>query len=140
MTPALVLDTSVVIKWFHQEEILAGRALALRSSFLDGRIRIAAPTLLAYELANVLGSKGDLTAENVQEAVQSLFDMDLDWEPPTPGLLRRAVAVARDLDLSVYEGSFAALAEAIGAQFVTADERLARRLAALPFVSYLGEM
>jgi predicted nucleic acid-binding protein len=49
------------------------------------------------------------------------------------------VALAREVDVSVYEGCFVALAEAVGAEFVTADERLARRLEALPFVHSLGE-
>ena len=75
MDGSVVLDTSVVIKWFRQGEVLADQSLALRKAYLDGQIEITVPSLLAYELTNVLRYKGDLTTGQVQDAVQSLFDM-----------------------------------------------------------------
>jgi predicted nucleic acid-binding protein len=49
-----VLDASVVLKWFTKEE---DRVLAIeyRDQFLKGKIDIALPDLILYELANVLG-------------------------------------------------------------------------------------
>jgi predicted nucleic acid-binding protein len=140
MNGPVVLDTSVVIKWFRQGEVLAGRALALREAYLDGQIAVLVPALLAYELANVLRDKGDLTVSQVQDGVHSLFDMGLEWVPPSSEMMRRAVDVARTHDTTVYDAAFAALAEGVGATFVTADEGLVRRLAALPFVRFLGEV
>ena len=61
MSAHLVPDTSVIIKWFRQGEILAGEALAVRAAYLEGRIQLSVPSLVAYELANVLRYKGDLT-------------------------------------------------------------------------------
>jgi predicted nucleic acid-binding protein len=139
MDGSAVLDTSVVIKWYRQEEVLAGQALALRGAYLAGQMAIAAPSLLVYELANVLRYKRDLTAGQVQQAVQSLFDMGLELLPPLEAVTRRAVELAWAYDTTVYDATFAALAESLGAVFVTADERLARRLQALPFVRFLGE-
>ena len=75
----LILDTSVVIKWYRQGEGLADRALALRDAYLDGQIAIVVPSLLAYELSNVLCFKQDLTTEDVKAAIESLYDMGLDW-------------------------------------------------------------
>jgi predicted nucleic acid-binding protein len=140
MEEQVVLDTSVVLKWFRQGEILAEHALSLRDGFLDGRLLVCAPTLLAYESANVLRYKGDLTTDQVEDAVQSLFDMGLEWVLPSAPVLRRAVIIARKFDATVYDAIFAALAEAYQATFVTADERLARRLASLRFVRFLGSM
>jgi predicted nucleic acid-binding protein len=139
MDGPVVLDTSVVIKWFRQGEVFAGQALVLRDAYLDGRIVVLVPSLLAYELANVLRYKGDLTTEQVQEAVQSLFDMGLEWVLPSGTAMRRAVEIARAYETTVYDAAFAALAESLDATFVTADERLVRRLEALPFVRLLGE-
>ena len=140
MDGSVVPDTSVVIKWFRQGEVLAGLALALRDAYLDGQITISAPSLLAYELANVLRYKGDLTTSQVQDAVQSLFDMRLKWVLPSSTVMRRAVEIARTNETTVYDASFAALAEELAATFVTADEKLACRLKALPFVLFLREM
>jgi len=136
----LVLDTSVVLKWFRQEEVLANHAWSLLQRYLDGQSQISVPALLGYEVANVLRYKRDLTTTQVETAIQALFDLELEWIAPSSIVMRRAVDIARGHDTSVYDATFAALAESIGATFVTADERLARHLADLPFVRLLGEI
>ena len=75
MTQRLVVDTSVAVKWIRQEEVLADRALALLQSYLDGWRQISVPTLLGYEIANVLRYKNDLTTAQVETAIQALFDL-----------------------------------------------------------------
>jgi predicted nucleic acid-binding protein len=140
MQGPVVLDTSVVIKWFRQGEVLAQQALALRDAYLGGQIEVTLPSLLAYELANVLRYKAELSAEQVQAAVRSLFDMDLTWVLPSSNVMGRAVELARTHDTTVYDATFAALAESLGATFVTADERLVRRLEALRCVRFLGRI
>jgi predicted nucleic acid-binding protein len=140
MVTHVVPDSSVVIKWFRQGENLAKQALALRTGYLDGRIQLSVPTLLAYELTNVLRYKDDLTTDQVEAAVQSLFDMGLGWVSPSAATMRRAAVIARASEATVYDAAFAALAESLQAAFVTADERLVRRLAAWPFVHFLGDV
>ena len=139
MKAHIVPDTSVVIKWYRQGEILAGQALALRAAHLDDHIQVSVPALLAYELTNVLRYKDDLTTVQVEEAVQSLFDMGLEWVPPSAAVMRRAAAIARESGATVYDATFAALAESLQAIFVTADEHLVRRLTAWPMVHFLGD-
>jgi predicted nucleic acid-binding protein len=134
----VVLDSSVVIKWFRQEEILAERALALRDAYLTGSVIISVPWLAVYELANVLRYKSDLSTVQVQEAVWSLFEMELEWLSPSNETMRRTVEIARSYETTVYDATFVALAETLKAAFITADERLAHRLA-LPFVHFLGD-
>jgi predicted nucleic acid-binding protein len=140
MTARLVPDTSVVLKWIRQEEILADRALGLLQGYLDGRSQITVPALLGYEFANVLRYKADLTTVQMETAIQAVFDLQLEWVAPSPTVIRRAVVIAREHDTSVYDATFAAVAEGIGATFVTADERLARHLAALHYVAFLGDV
>ena len=135
-----VLDTSVLIKWFRQGEVLAEQALALRVAYLTGRITITPPSLLAYELANVLRYKKDLSTEQVQAAVRSLFDMQMIWMLPSAEVMEQAIEIARTHETTVYDATFAALAGALGATLVTADERLARKLGLLHFVRFLGEL
>jgi predicted nucleic acid-binding protein len=136
----LVLDTSVVLKWFRREEILANHALGLLDAYLNGQRRIVAPSLLSYEVANVLRYKNDLTTEQIEMALQSLFNLALDWAAPSAPMIRRAAVIAREYDTSVYDAIFAALAESAGGIFITADERLVRQLAALRYVTFLGDV
>jgi len=140
MNTRVVPDTSVIIKWFRQGEVLAEQALALRAAYLDGRIQVLVPTLLAYELTNVLRYKDDLIMDQIEEAVQSLFDMGLEWVPPSAAMVRRAAVIAGESGATVYDATFAALADGLEATFATADERLAHRLAAWPFVRFLGDV
>jgi predicted nucleic acid-binding protein len=136
----LVLDTSVIIKWYRQGEVLAQQALALRTAYLAGEVTVSVPSLLVYEVTNVLRYKNDLSADQVKEAVQSLFDMDLDIMSPSLLIIDQAVELARTYNITVYDATFVALAQALSATFVTADERLAQRLADLSFVHSLDEV
>jgi predicted nucleic acid-binding protein len=115
-------------------------ALALRVAYLDGRIRVSVPTLLAYELTNVLRYKDDLSTAQVEGAVQSLFEMGLEWAPPSSAVMRRSAVIARASGATVYDATFAALAENLDATFTTADRRLVRRLVSWPFVRFLGDV
>jgi predicted nucleic acid-binding protein len=139
MIAAWVLDSSVILKWFLQNEILGDRALKLRAAFLEGRARVVAPPLLIYEVANVLRYNKAMTRVQIERSLGSLLNMGFDWVAPTAPVIRRAVAIAREYDTSVYDASFAAAAEAMGADFITADERLVRRLTTLSYVHFLGE-
>lgn len=140
MNTHVVLDTSVVIKWFRQGEILADRALALRTAYLHGDVQIAVPALLAYEITNVLRYKQDLTTDQVGDAVQSLFDMGLTWVAPTAALMRRSAELAREHNVTAYDAAFAVVAEGLAAIFITADERLARSLAGFSPARHLDEV
>jgi predicted nucleic acid-binding protein len=44
------------------------------------------------------------------------------------------------VETTIYDVAFAALAESLNATFITADERLVRRLDAFPCVRFLGEI
>jgi predicted nucleic acid-binding protein len=134
----VVLDTSVIVKWFR--EVLANRALIVRDAYLAGQITVVVPSLVAYELANVLRYKDDLSTDQVQKAVGGLFAIGMEWMPPSSDGLRRTVEIARTYNTTVYDAAFAALAEGLEAAFLTADERLARQLSTLPFVHFLGEV
>ena len=48
-----ILDSSVVIKWFSEEEDTA-TALEFREGYIQGELEIVTPDLLLYEIANAL--------------------------------------------------------------------------------------
>lgn len=138
MSPKIILDTSVIIKWFHQEEIWAEQALRLRTAYLQGQIAIVVPWLLMYEVANVLRYNKEYSSEQVQTAVQSLFDMQLEWIAPSSSTINQAVQLAHTHDVTVYDATFAALAESYETIFFTADDRFVRRTDTLEFVQFLS--
>lgn len=135
-----VLDTSVLLKWFRQDEEGAEKALALREAYLDGALGIAVPDLLLYELGNVLRYKPDFDSDRVTAAVESVLAMGFSWHAVTQERLIRAVEIAFAHDVTVYDAACVALAEELQADFITADERLVRRLSGMDGVYTLREI
>jgi predicted nucleic acid-binding protein len=121
----LVVDASVVVKWLLPEAH-SGAATTLRQHAW------AAPDLLAAEVGNVLWRKhrrGEISAEEAAFAALALERSGIDLRPCAPRL-RDAVRVATELDHPVYDCFYLVLACELGAQLVTADQRLLARLAA----------
>lgn len=123
---SVVIDTSVVVKWFSREKETE-IALRLRNSLTAGEIRAFAPDLLLVELANALRHNPAFRAENVSAAVLSMFDLGIEFIPSHPALLERAVQRAFRHRLTVYDGIFVASAETTNSLLLTADEKLLKQ-------------
>jgi len=139
LTGSVVLDSSVIIKWFRAHEVLRDQALWIRQAYLDGNLRIYAPDLLIYEIANVLRYKPDLDQRKVQQAIGSLYDMGISIVTPSSRLMGRAIEIAYSHNVTVYDAVFSALAERVDGAFVTADEKLVKKLRKLDHVHFLSE-
>ncbi len=120
----LVVDASIAIKWVV-EEIGTPQALALR----DGHGLIA-PDLLVAECANILWKKvqrHQLTADEAALAARLLQGAEIELIPSRP-LWDVATQMAIELDHPAYDCVYLAVAIANDCRFVTADDRLLRRL------------
>lgn len=122
-----VVDASIAVKWVIPE-VLSDLADRVR----DGTEDLLAPDLLLVEVANALWRKTTAREISAREA-DAAFDLvrrsGIDLRPAGP-LLPRAMDLARRLDHPVYDCVYLALAEREKASFVTADQRLLRRLSA----------
>ncbi len=120
-----VVDASVAVKWIIPE-MLSDEADHVR----DGDDDVLAPDLLLVEVANALWRKTAAREISPREA-EAAFDLvsrsGIDLRPAAP-LLPRAMEMARRLGHPVYDCVYLALAEREHAAFVTADQRLLRRL------------
>jgi predicted nucleic acid-binding protein len=127
VTP-VVIDASVAIKWVIEEDGTP-QALALRA-----RTRPIAPDLLTAECANILWKKtrrGELSMEEATFAARLLQHADVEL-CPTRSLLEASTRMAVELDHPAYDCLYLALAVERGCDFITADERLLRKLAQHP--------
>ncbi|SMF76983.1 Predicted nucleic acid-binding protein, contains PIN domain [Tistlia consotensis] len=123
MSP-LVIDASIAVKWVVEEQGTA-EALALRTD-----ARLLAPELLVAECANILWKKvqrAELSEREALLAARLLERADIELLP-TRALLEPATQLAIELDHPAYDCLYLALAEANDCRFVTADERLLRKL------------
>ncbi|MSP60284.1 MAG: PIN domain-containing protein [Myxococcales bacterium] len=138
---ALVLvDASVVLRWFVDQPGHDEAADWLRRFAADPELLVA-PDLLRFEVCGGLSrlqQRGDVAwAGRCFDRFDRLGMREL---PTTKALHLRAIELSRTLRLGGYDAIYLAHAEALGARWLTADERALRRLAAdkrvLPLVKH----
>lgn len=121
----LLVDTSVVIKWFHEEgEAELREARALRDASRRGELRCRVIDLGLYELGNVLlrglGWRGADVADQLDDLVV-LCGAPLAM---APRWLRSAAMIGEAHGLTLYDAAWAATADALSISLVSADRRL----------------
>lgn len=133
----LVIDASVAIKWFL-DEALSEKALNFRHQHLDGKATLVAPAILPFEIANALCTKTGVEDEAVLAALGAFYFTDIKEFSLAKPLARETARLSRKYKISVYDASYVVLAQTLGCQFITADEKLYRKIKSLKFVKLLG--
>ena len=136
---SVLLDSSVVIKWFHESEIWREASVFLRQEYLNGRLKIYVPSLLILEIANVLRYKSDMTSLQVQTALRSLYDLQLKIVDLSQETIIKAIDLAYSWDLTIYDATFVATAINLNISFITADEKLIQKLSSFSQVHHLSK-
>ncbi len=142
MSAWVVVDASVILATVLPEPLTL-QAKAVVRQLVEADTSLAAPILFRYELVSVLRksvARGVITpAEGsekrdllLSQAVTLMFDDDL---------LRRAYDLATRYNRpTVYDAQYLAVAERLGCDFWTADERLFNALRGhLAWVRWLGQ-
>lgn len=120
-----VVDASVVVKWFVDEDESA-QARLLMQDFAAQDVELHAPALLPYEVLNALRYHPGFSEER-QLAAQAALERFAFREYPFRGEhSRRTLHLAVSENLAIYDASYLALARELGLMLVTADESLAR--------------
>ena len=120
----VVLDSSVVVKWFGGpgKEANLKQARRLRNEYMAGRLVIVAPSLLPLELLNVAGRSWRWDEEKLLDMADLLGG--LAFELRDPGLDFVCAWIAHGL--TAYDASFVALADQRACSLITDDEEILR--------------
>ena len=119
MIDTAVIDASVAMKWFVEEDDSDKALLLVQST------EVIAPALIIGEVANGLWSKrhaSDIDRKVAQRLIGELpqiFREIVQIEP----LMQEAMSLAFELDHPVYDCIYLALARSRGIPLVTADKR-----------------
>ncbi len=132
-----VVDASVAIKWFSEEEY-TDKAVDIRNKFFKREYELAAPDLILYEVSNALRFNPNFNEEDVIEAVNSLFDMGISIIVPTLRVIKSSITMAFKYKITIYDAFYAALANEIGFTFITADSKLYQKIKDLEFVKHIS--
>lgn len=128
-----VVDASVVVKWLVREAY-SEEAAAL----LDSGSTFVAPALVFAEAANalwVMRRRGDIAADDMADAVETLRAMPVAVPVAMPQLAAAASRLAVDLDHPIYDCFYLALAVQTQYPVVTADRRFHDKVRAHPYLS-----
>lgn len=136
-----ILDTSVVLKWFSEfgEEDM-DQALQLRQALLRGSALFIVPELLFYELSNALRYNPHFSSEDVQEAVNSAFDMGLNIRGVDKKVIGDAVSLAYKYNVTVYDAYFLALCRTERKPLIIADYKLFKKIKGFKEIIKLSDM
>lgn len=131
---AYVVDASVGVKWFIPE-VHSEAARRLRSAGMT----LHAPELFRLELNNVLCKRvrrGELTIREARTLQREVPRVPVRWHADEP-LLLTAFGMALELQHSLYDCIYLALAVALDTPLVTGDRKFIEILSDTPFERFL---
>jgi len=155
----MVLDASVILKWYLPDESYGENALELLKNFTMGTLDIVAPTLLEYELINglvIARKRGRLAEGAVTSALGAFQCLGIRLVDPSEHYDRiawychtyarsayddRIAWYCHTYARSAYDACYLALAEREDISLITADERLLNSIKAdLTWVRWIGDI
>jgi predicted nucleic acid-binding protein len=116
----IAVDSSVVVKWFSEEE-KTGEAISLRDSHVEGHLSLLTTPLLMCEVANALRYKPDYDSKKFDDAMNQFVKLHLDENPIDLPLLSRSGEIAFRCGVTFYDAVPVALAMLKKTRCVTAD-------------------
>lgn len=134
----MILDASVVVKWFSVEDLHdEARQLLTRPEPLF------APDILVAELANAMWVKVRRDEIEASQAARAIAAVSGRSEPqlrPSTPMAGRAFELAQELAHPVYDCVYLALADELDLPLLTADQRFAAAAEGHPRVRLLGRV
>lgn len=122
----IILDSSVIAKWFFPSEEDGKNALKIRSLFLSKELSISVPLLIYYEVNNIIRSavkRLRISKDLAKEAYQGFLNLDL-IAYSSKELMESSLEKAIRLDISSYDASYLVLAEYLKIPLISADKKL----------------
>lgn len=139
MNRTIIIDASVAAKWLLPDEN-DPIANIIKKKFADREIEISVPTLIFYEINNLLKSavlSKRISINNSIEFYDNFLSLNftVHWSKE---LLKNALQKALDFNISAYDAAYVVLAESLQVPFYTSDAKLVKQ-AKSPFVKLLAD-
>lgn len=82
----------------------------------------------------------EFSSREVNRCLKELYELNLDIIAPLPDMLNLTTQLAYHYDITFYDAAYLTLAQELGLQFVTADEKLYNKVKKLSFVNLLNKI
>ena len=123
MAAKAVVDASVVVKWFIEEEYTT-QALKLRDMFANGKIILIGPSLLNFEILNALKYSRIYNKNELKELAVAIGKYGFELHELIGNYSELTAEIAEARDLSIYDASYIALAELNDIDLFSADNKI----------------
>ena len=117
----IVLDSSVVVKWFSKET-KSDEALKILDSYIQGTAELIISEILICEVGNALRYKPDYDTAKWKIALAQLFNLSMNVIHLNENLTNRTGEIAYETKITFYDALPVALAENKKTVCITADE------------------
>lgn len=134
----IVVDSSIIFKWFDATENFHLQAKAYLRQHLLRENEILIPDLLLYEITNAWATKTQLDEEDIKGNLARLEKYALNIIPINFELIKKAASHSKKYKVSVYDAIFAVMAEERKCDLITADNKFADKVN-LPFIKKLSK-
>lgn len=131
-----IIDSSVVFKWFSKDEVHQDLAVKLLRKHISKEIQLMVPDLIFYEVANAWATKSALSVIEVEVNLSKLEEANLKIEQIDFKSIKKAVALSKKYQVSVYDAIYAVVAQEKECNLITADDKFADKVN-LPFIKKL---
>lgn len=120
----LVLDNSVILKWFSPEQgVGTTKAQRILRQLIDQEVVVVEPDLMLVELGNALLVGKQLKPDVVNDAIDACLEYGVDVRPCGDDVVKQAVFLAHRHKLAVYDALYLAVTEQVDGILVSDDEK-----------------
>ena len=126
----IILDTSVILKWFIKEEN-SPEAKKILVRLENQKIQIFLPELSKYELGNGLLKGKQLPFSKVKPLLISFYNLPITFIVQNQKLSLLTYQIAEKLNITYYDASFLALAKQQNATLITANPKHQKKIAGI---------
>ena len=133
-----VVDASVIVKWFVDEEY-SDKALLLERNYVEKNIDIIVPELLYYEVLNALKYSHHFGEDELKDVLRALVDYQFDTRNLSGEIGEKTIELAMRKGITVYDAAYVAIALSEKIYLWTADEKLIKKLEDLNIIKHIKE-
>jgi predicted nucleic acid-binding protein len=139
----LVVDASVIVKWFLRDEPLFTEAASVFADWTAGRWSLSGPGHLPFEVTGAIlraERSGRLPRLESQAAIDSFAPLAERVIIASPAsIIAGASRLALSLNVGFFDACYLQVARDLGVRLLTADEAFYRQTRAQPDVMWLGD-
>ena len=120
-----VVDASVVVKWFLDEED-ADAARRLRDDYASDDVDLDAPALLPFEVLNAVRFGAGFRPKELGRVAEMLGRFGIPLHHLEGPCAEMVADLTTSAELTIYDASYLGLSKVLGVPLYTADEEMSR--------------